>query len=43
MRVPTANAPATPTDARVTAAMTPEIASCHDATTGVAPHLRVCL
>ncbi len=43
IRLPTANAPIMPTDARVTAAMTPETASCHEATTGVAPHLRVCL
>ena len=41
--VPNATAPVAPRSARVAAAMTPHIANCQDATTGVAPHFRVCL
>ncbi len=41
--VPNAAAPVAPSSARVAAAMTPHIANCQDATTGVAPHFRVCL
>lgn len=38
---PTRKAPVTPRTASPSAAMTPEMASCHDATTGLAPQRRV--